>query len=56
MTTGIGKTGVVGAEERAGTDALVSRRHGRERRVREATGLPWAATKPQTLADGSEVD
>ena len=24
--------------------------------VREATGLPWAATKPQNLADGSEVD
>jgi len=24
--------------------------------VRETTGLPWAAQKPQTLADGSEVD
>jgi amidohydrolase len=57
VTTGIGKTGVVGVFNngpgknlwfRADMDANGG--------VREATGLAYASTKPQRLADGSEVN
>lgn len=57
VTTGVGKTGVVGVLKngpgptvwfRADMDANGG--------VRETTGLAWAATAPQRLPDGSEVD
>lgn len=57
VTTGVGKTGVVGVLKngpgptvwfRADMDANGG--------VREATGVAWAASQPQRLADGTEID
>ena len=57
MTTGIGKTGVVGVLKNGPGPTLWYRADmDANGGVRETTGLPWAAMKPQTLADGSEVD
>lgn len=57
VTTGIGKTGVVGVLKNGPGPTLWYRADmDANGGVRETTGLPWAATKPQTLADGSEVD
>jgi hippurate hydrolase len=57
VTTGIGKTGVVGVLKNGPGPTLWYRADmDANGGVRETTGLPWAAMKPQTLADGSEVD
>ncbi len=57
VTTGIGRTGVVGVLKNGPGPTLWYRADmDANGGVRETTGLPWAATKPQTLADGSEVD
>ncbi len=57
VTTGIGRTGVVGVLKNGPGPTLWFRADmDANGGVREATGLPWAATKPQALADGSEVD
>jgi hippurate hydrolase len=56
VTEGIGKTGVVGVM-RNGTGPTAWLRADMDcNQVRETTGLPWAATQPQRLADGTEVD
>ena len=57
VTTGIGKTGVVGVLKNGPGPTLWYRADmDANGGVRETTGLPWAAMQPQTLADGSEVD
>lgn len=55
VTTGIGKTGVVGVFRNGPGPTLWFRADMDANSVREATGLPWAATAPQRLADGSEI-
>ena len=55
VTTGIGKTGVVGVLRNGPGPTLWFRADMDANSVVEATGLPWAATRPQRLADGSEI-
>lgn len=55
VTTGIGKTGVVGVFRNGPGPTLWFRADMDSNSVREATGVPWAATAPQRLPDGSEV-
>jgi hippurate hydrolase len=55
VTTGIGKTGVVGVFRNGPGPTLWFRADMDSNSVLEATGLPWAATSPQRLADGSEI-
>lgn len=55
VTTGVGKTGVVGVLENGPGATLWFRADMDANGVREETGLPWAATEPQRLADGTEV-
>jgi amidohydrolase len=56
VTEGIGKTGVVGVLKNGPGPTVWFRADMDSNAVREATGLPWAATKPQQLADGTEID
>ena len=55
VTTGVGKTGVIGVLKNGPGPTLWFRADMDSNSVVEATGLPWAATKPQRLADGSEI-
>lgn len=55
VTTGVGKTGVVGVLRNGPGPTLWFRADMDSNSVLEATGLPWAATAPQRLADGSEI-
>jgi amidohydrolase len=55
VTTNVGKTGVVGVFRNGPGPTLWFRADMDSNSVLEATGLPWAATQPQRLADGSEV-
>jgi hippurate hydrolase len=55
VTTGIGKTGVVGVFRNGPGPALWFRADMDANSVLEATGLPWASTAPQRLPDGSEI-
>jgi amidohydrolase len=55
VTTGIGKTGVVGVFRNGPGPTLWFRGDMDSNSVKEATGLPWAATQPQRLPDGSEI-
>jgi hippurate hydrolase len=55
VTTGVGKTGVVGVFRNGPGRTLWFRADMDSNSVLEATGLPWAATKPQRLADGTEI-
>ena len=55
VTTGIGKTGVVGVFRNGPGPTLWFRADMDSNSVLEATGLPWAATAPQRLPDGSEI-
>jgi amidohydrolase len=56
VTEGIGKTGVVGVLKNGPGPTVWFRADMDSNAVREATGLPWAATKPQQLAGGTEID
>ena len=56
VTEGIGKTGVVGVLKNGPGPTVWFRADMDSNSVREATGLPWAATAQQRLADGSEID
>lgn len=56
VTEGIGKTGVVGILKNGPGPTVWFRADMDSNSVREATGLAWAATKPQRLADGTEID
>jgi amidohydrolase len=56
VTEGIGKTGVVGVLKNGPGPTLWFRADMDANAVREATGLPYAATAKQRLADGSEID
>jgi hippurate hydrolase len=55
VTTGIGKTGVVGVFRNGPGPTLWFRADMDSNSVLEATGLPWAATQPQRLPDGTEI-
>ena len=55
VTTGIGSTGVVGVFRNGPGPTLWFRADMDANSVLEATGLPWAATAPQRLPDGSEI-
>jgi amidohydrolase len=55
VTTGIGKTGVVGVFRNGPGKTLWFRADMDANAVKESPTLPYAATKPQKLADGSEV-
>ena len=56
VTTGIGKTGVVGVFKNGPGKTLWFRADmDANGGVREATGLAYASTRPQRLADGSEL-
>lgn len=56
VTEGIGKTGVVGILKNGPGPTVWFRADMDSNGVREATGLPYAATAKQRLPDGSEVD
>jgi len=56
VTEGIAKTGVVAVLKNGPGPTAWFRADMDCNAVREATGLPWAATKPQRLPDGAEVD
>jgi hippurate hydrolase len=56
VTEGIGKTGVVGVLRNGPGPTVWFRADMDSNSVREATGLPYAATAKQRLADGSEID
>ena len=56
VTEGIGKTGVVGVLKNGPGPTVWFRADMDSNSVREATGLPYAATAKQRLADGSEID
>jgi amidohydrolase len=56
VTTAIGKTGVVGVLKNGPGPTLWFRADMDSNSVHEATGLPYAATAKQKLADGSEID
>ena len=53
VTTGVGKTGVVGVFKNGPGPTLWFRADMDSNSVLEATGLPWAATAPQRLPDGT---
>ncbi len=55
VTTGVGKTGVVGVFRNGPGPTLWFRADMDANAVRETTGLPWAASKPQRLPDGSDL-
>ena len=55
VTTGVGKTGVVGVFKNGPGPTLWFRADMDSNSVLEATGLPWAATAPQRLPDGTEI-
>ena len=56
VTEGIGQTGVVGVLANGPGPVVWFRADMDANSVREATGLPYAATTGQRLADGSEID
>ncbi len=56
VTTGIGKTGVVGVLKNGPGQTLWFRADMDANGVRETTGLDYAAAKPQRLPDGRDVD
>lgn len=56
VVEGIGKTGVVGVMKNGPGPTAWLRADMDCNQVRETTGLPWAATEPQRLSDGTEVD
>ncbi|MGL5007886.1 MAG: amidohydrolase [Plesiomonas sp.] len=56
VTEGIGKTGVVGVLKNGSGPTVWYRADMDANAVREETGLPYAATQKQRLADGTEVD
>ena len=56
ITEGIGKTGVVGVLKNGAGPTVWFRADMDANSVHEATGLPYAATAKQRLADGSEID
>lgn len=56
VTEGIGKTGVVGVLKNGPEPTVWFRADMDSNSVRETTGLPYAATQKQRLADGSEID
>ncbi|MGL6118442.1 amidohydrolase [Plesiomonas sp.] len=56
VTEGIGKTGVVGVFKNGNGPTVWYRADMDANAVREETGLPYAATQKQRLADGTEVD
>ena len=56
VTEGIGQTGVVGVLQNGPGPTAWFRADMDANSVRETTGLPYAATGRQQLADGSEVD
>ena len=55
VTTGVGKTGVVGVLKNGPGKTLWFRADMDANAVRETTGVPWAATRPQRLADGTDL-
>ena len=55
VTTAVGKTGVVGVFKNGPGRTLWFRADMDSNSVLEATGLPWAATAPQRLPDGTEI-
>lgn len=55
VTTGVGKTGVVGVLRNGPGKTLWFRADMDANAVRETTGLPWAATSPQRLPDGTDL-
>lgn len=56
VTTGVGRTGVVGILERgAGGPTVLVRADMDALPVQEATGLPYASTKTATMEDGAET-
>jgi amidohydrolase len=56
VTAGIGGTGVVGVMENGPGPTVWYRADMDANAVRETTGLPYAATAQQRLADGTEID
>ena len=56
VTEGIGQTGVVGVLKNGPGPTIWFRADMDSNSVREATGLPYAATTKQRLTDGSEID
>ena len=56
VTEGIGKTGVVGVLRNGRGPTVWFRADMDANAVKETTGLPYAATRRQRLADGSEID
>jgi amidohydrolase len=56
VTTGIGKTGVVGVYKNGPGKTLWFRADMDANAVKEAHTFPYAATKPQKLEDGSELN
>ena len=56
VTEGIGKTGVVGVLKNGPGPTIWFRADMDSNSVRETTGLAYAATTKQRLADGSEID
>jgi hippurate hydrolase len=56
VTENVGKTGVVGVLKNGAGPTVWYRADMDANSVREATGLPYAATAKQRLADGSEID
>lgn len=56
VTEGVGQTGVVGVLKNGPGPTVWFRADMDSNSVREATGLPYAATAKQRLADGSEID
>ncbi len=56
VTEGIGQTGVVGVLKNGPGPVVWFRADMDANAVREETGLPYAATAKQRMADGSEVD
>jgi len=56
VTEGIGQTGVVGVLKNGPGPTIWFRADMDSNSVREATGLPYAATTKQRLIDGSEID
>lgn len=55
VTTGVGKTGVVGVLKNGPGKTLWFRADMDANAVRETTGVAWAATKPQQMADGTDL-
>jgi len=56
VTEGVGKTGVVGVLKNGPGPTVWFRADMDSNSVRETTGLPYATTTKQRLADGSEID